>query len=248
MPRSFKWATDTRPPTEWTIRVISANSGAASRQTRAVLGRCTDRRHHSRRRRRLAARSREPHAGVRRRRHVTAAARRRIQIDTQPLQPDDHLSSPADSVGSAPLQKCIEHRRFRREKISQHVHLAPGGRGGELAPHHDAEPELLSSRDSSRYTCDSIVVGEGDGPETRGQGTCDHRLGEQAPVGCGGVHVQIDRRAPAPDPDGERELCGSAAVPHFGRGPGRLRMGQQVEQVPITQLPKRGLAALGTEW
>ena len=101
----------------------------------------------------------------------------------------------ADPVGPAAGQEGFQLGRLGGQEVPQHVHLAPGRGGAELAPAHHPDAEALAGGERLGNTGQGIVIGERDGAEAGRGRAPDHRGGRQPPVGGGRVDVEIDRRA-----------------------------------------------------
>ncbi len=72
------------------------------------------------------------------------------------------------------------------------MHLAPGSRGRELAAGNDAQVQAVAGDKRGGKTGEGVVVGEGDRGKAGARRAIHHRFGSEAPVGSGGVHVQVD--------------------------------------------------------
>ena len=115
------------------------------------------------------------------------------EVDSQPPEVLDHLLGATHPIGPAALEECVELRRVRRQKIAQHVHLAPGRGGRKLTPAHHPNSVLFTGRERFRDASQGIVIGQRDGPESRCGCTFHDAPRQQTSIRGGRVHVQIDR-------------------------------------------------------
>ncbi len=121
-----------------------------------------------------------------------------VQLHAEAAQAGHHLAPTPDSVVATALEELFERSGFGRQEVAEHVHLAPGGGRGELASADHPEAEALTRGGGGRNAGHGVVVREGDGAESGGQGAHDDDIGRQAAVGRGGMDVQVDRRASKP--------------------------------------------------
>ena len=77
-------------------------------------------------------------------------------------------------------------------RTTQYVHLAPGGRGRELAPADHPNAEALAGGERFWYATQAVMIGEGDGAEAGTQRPLYHGLGGETTIRRRRMHVQID--------------------------------------------------------
>lgn len=109
----------------------------------------------------------------------------------------DHLLSSADPIRSAALEKSLQDRRARRQEVPEHVHLAPGCDGRELAAADHSDTMTFASRQGLGDAGQGVVIGESNGPKTGPDRAPYHPLGRNTPIGRSRMDVQIDRFARA---------------------------------------------------
>ena len=85
------------------------------------------------------------------------------ELHPQPLELFHHGLGPAHPVGPAALEERFQLGRIGGQKVTQHVHLAPGGCGGKLAAADHPNTVALAGRQRFGDTRQRIVIGEGDG-------------------------------------------------------------------------------------
>jgi hypothetical protein len=84
-----------------------------------------------------------------------------------------------------------------RQVVPEHVHLAPGSGGGELASGYHSNSKPLTRSNSLGNATHRIVIGESNGSETGSKGTLYYRFRRQTSIRSRRMNVQVDGCAPA---------------------------------------------------
>ncbi len=116
--------------------------------------------------------------------------------DSEPVESLHHGPAPPFAIGAAAHQEILQRRGPGRQKIAQHVHLAPGGRNRKFAAADDPNADPLAGRDRCRHAGQGVVIGERHRGHARSRGPADHGFGWQLTVRRRRMYVEVDDRTP----------------------------------------------------